>query len=175
MLKKAYLKSVVGYKDQKTYWDKRWKIGFDEKDNGEYYHRLFLQVSRILEDNGCKNVLEIGCGQARLRELPGYLGVDFSLEALKQYKLEAFLFADITKGIPLPDKCFDAAMTMAVLMHIPVKDIKKATSEISRVTKKCIILRESQLPSNQPHCFLHDYEILFRDFPGKLVFMDTKE
>ena len=175
MLKKVYLKSVVGYKDPKRYWDKRWKIRLDEKEDGEYYQRLFAGISRILEDNGCDNVLEIGCGQARFRELPGYLGVDFSLEALRRNKLEAFLYADITKGIPLPDKCFDAAMSTAVLMHIPEGRIKKATSEISRVTKKCIILMESRLPSNQPHCFLHDYEKLFRDFPGKLVLMSGSD
>lgn len=175
MLKKVYLKSVVGYKDPKRYWNKRWKIRFDEKDDGEYYQKLFERVARILDDNECRNVIEIGCGQAKLRELPGYLGVDFSLEALKQNNLESFLYADITKGIPLPDKCFDAAMTMTVLMHIPENHIKKATSEINRVTKKCIILMESRLPPKQPHCFLHDYKKLFSDFPGKLVFMNGSD
>lgn len=172
-LKRFYLKYIVGYKNPRRYWDERWKTRIDTKDYAEYRRGIFERISRILSENDCNNVLEIGCGQAWLRELPNYLGLDFSLETLKQSKLPAFLFGDITEHIPLPNKCFDAIISTAVLMHIPERDIEKAITEISRIAKKCVILQESRVQSNQPHCFFHDYENLFKKhFEGKVCFLN---
>jgi len=172
-LKRFYLKYIIGYKNPRKYWDQRWKTRIDNKDSIEFRRGMFKRISSILSENECSNVLEIGCGHAWLRELPNYLGIDFSLEALKQSNLPAFLFSDTTKHIPLPSKCFDAAISISVLIHIPERDIEKAITEISRVTKKCIILQESSVQSNQPHCFSHDYENLFKKhFEGKVYFLN---
>jgi SAM-dependent methyltransferase len=163
---------VIGYKNPAKYWDERWRLNIEPQNETEYRAGLSLQISSILFENECQTVLEIGCGQAWLRSLPGYLGLDFSVEVLKQSMLSSFLYADVTKQIPLPSKSFDAAVSLSVLMHVPKKSIEKAVAEISRVTRKCVVLRESFKPGGF-HCFCHDYEQLFRKyFDGKLCLLD---
>jgi hypothetical protein len=62
--------------------------------------KLFItELRKTMTQYDCQNILEIGCGRASLRELPGYTGLDFSLEALTSSGLDGFIFADITKHI----------------------------------------------------------------------------
>jgi hypothetical protein len=130
-----------------------------------------------MNEYGCDNIIDIGCGRAYCRELPGYLGIDFSFEGLKKSELPEFLFADMTRRIPLPDKTFDAAFVSAVLIHIPSEKIEKAVSEISRVVKKVIILNEPLYGmgdlNRKSHVFSHNLVELFsKHFSGDLVFVN---
>jgi ubiquinone/menaquinone biosynthesis C-methylase UbiE len=105
------------------------------------------------------------------------LGSDLSLEVLKQNGLTSYLVADATRGLPLPSKSFDACVSCCFLMHLNPERVSVAVSEMVRVTKRLIVLKEltkDELAGDarlKPHCFLHDYERLFKDFDGELVML----
>ena len=179
LLKRIYLKYIVGYGNPENYWNKRWQINCEvEKGSEKRRKQRFSTIKNLMQKNECENILEVGCGKARFRELPGYLGLDFSLEALKKSGLQNFVHADITKKIPLPDKNMDAVLSMWVLLHVPFDKIECAVAEISRVTKKLVVLYEpwSLKPKHsQPHCFSHNLPELFKKhFDGVIVFPESK-
>ncbi len=167
-IKELWLKYVIGYGEPQKYWNSRWKAKLPAKiSTQQVLGKEFENIRNIMEKHSCQNVLEIGCGKAILRNLPGYLGLDFSLEALKKSELTSFIYADITKQIPLPDKSQDAVLSRYVLLHIPCSEIESAVKEISRVAKNAIILREpygTNKEQVQPHCFVHNLPELFKKY-----------
>jgi SAM-dependent methyltransferase len=178
LLKHIYLKYIIGYKDPQQYWNTRWGLSLKTEMWGEGKMSLLSSVlTEMMKNHDCTNILEVGCGQANLRSLKGYAGLDFSIEALKRSKLQEFIYADISNHIPLPDKTFDAALSIAVLLHIPPNKINNAVKEICRITRKAIILYE---PINsevvlQKHNFNHDLIGLFpKYFDGYVAFMNEK-
>ena len=174
-LKELYLKYVKGYGNERSYWDSRWSLGLrNEKLTSEYQKRLIHQkILDAMKLNGCTSFLDIGAGEAMLRDVPGYLGLDFSLEAIKKSGLTEAIYADITKRIPLPDKSVDMSFAMVVFLHIPPVKIDKAISEVCRVTRKCIFLVEpkyNQQVRYQKHCFNYDLEgMIKKQFDGVVL------
>jgi SAM-dependent methyltransferase len=128
-------------KDGKDYWNARWKIDLKE-DIPNMKERTVLAntVSNELEKHDCESVLEVGCGPCPY--LKDAIHLDFSLTALKN--LDSFIYADITKKIPFPDKSVDAVFSCAVLMHMPDDSVTLAANELKRVTKKLILLHEGK-------------------------------
>jgi hypothetical protein len=179
-IKRVFLKYVTRYNNERKYWDTRWKLGLKNEDwNDDFQKRMFTLMKRVITEHGCQNILEIGCGRANLRELPGYVGLDLSLEAIKRSGLKEAVFADVTNHVPLPDKSFDAVFMRYVLLHISPSKIERAASEISRVAKKCIILYEPPYEQGkaqvQPHSFNHNLpEIFQRYFDGTIVFLNPQ-
>ena len=176
--RKLWLKYNIGYSDPQKYWDTRWEANLSaEKATGKSALEEFWLIKSLMEKYSCENILEIGCGRATLRNLPNYLGLDFSLEALKRSGLDKFIYADITKGIPLPDKSQDAILSRYVLLHVPFTQIEKTVMEMGRVAKKAIILKEPYGGNSkhcQAHCFLHNLPELFQKcFQGDLKFLDS--
>lgn len=110
------------------------------------------------------NVLEIGCGRGKLKELPGYIGLDF----VKNVK--PMVNGDIIK-LPFKNNAFDVVLSHWVLIHIPENKIVDVVKEIRRVCKYAVFLRESMKPTNQPHCFNHDFRRLFRGSGLRLYFL----
>lgn len=157
----------------KKYWDQRWKVKLDPVAPQIEVETSLRNINSIMTRYECSNILEIGCGRAEIRDLPGYLGLDFSPTVLKNNDLPHFLYADITKRIPLPDKTFDAVLSRYVLLHVPFDRIEMAVKEMSRVAKKCIILYEtwsSNPEQNGTWCFKHNLPKLFSEhFDGALV------
>lgn len=140
MLRVLYRPEKDTEKNTPRYWNTRWTLNL-QADRAEI--ELLPCVKETVERNDCKTVLEVGCGAyVPLRKLPHCTHLDFSLNALKRSGLDSFIFADITKGIPVPDDTFDASFSSACLMHIPDELIAKACYEIARVTKRLIILNE---------------------------------
>ncbi|MCK4497927.1 class I SAM-dependent methyltransferase [Candidatus Bathyarchaeota archaeon] len=94
---------------------------------------------------------------------------------MKESNLDTFIYADITKRIPLPDKSQDAVLSRHVLLHIPFSEIENIVKEISRVAKQVVILKEPIGISKkhaQPHCFSHNLPELFKEFfDGELIFL----
>ena len=176
-LKRLFLK-MLGYKNAHKYWQVHWRLSpYSSKLSLETDRKILEFVRMVMNEYECGNIIDIGCGRAYCRELPGYLGIDFSMEGLKRSELPEFLFADITRRIPLPDKIFDAALVSAVLIHIPNEKIEKAFSEISRVVKKVIILNEPAYGmgdlKRKSHVFSHNLVELFsKHFSGDLVFLN---
>ena len=181
LIKRIFLKYVIGYKREQNYWNARWRLGLknDVWDEGRRQEMIIL-LNAIMAKHECQSFLDVGCGKAALREVRGYVGLDFSIESIKRSGLKEAIFADVTNHIPLPSKSFDAAFTRTVLLHIPPSKIDKAVSEISRVTKKCLILLEpkyvSGLVQEQIHSFNHDYsKIVRRYFHEKVIFLSLGE
>ena len=89
-------------------------------------------------------VLDLGCGNGRLSELFSekkieYYGVDFSEGliniARKRYPKLNFQVADAL-NLPFPDGFFDEVFSIAVLHHIPSKELRtQFLKEIKRVLK----------------------------------------
>ena len=131
-------------KNSQRYWNTRWRLNLQhDRLTNDIRSRIRSEVEQSMVRHGCKNVLEVGCGKiVPLRELSNATHLDFSLKALKHSKLDSFIYADITNRIPVPDKTFDATFSSSCLIHIPNESIKQACVEISRVTKKVIILNE---------------------------------
>lgn len=175
-LRHLWLKYLVGYTNQQNYWNGRWK--FERSWTPQMKKDHYQEILDVMTKLKCTNILEVGCGEAELKRLPGYLGLDFSLGALKRSGLEQFIYADITRTIPLPDKSMDSVLSMAVLMHIPFEKVERATKEISRVAKKCVILKEHWGPRpdhTQPHSYTHNLPALFEEyFDGDLILLNAK-
>jgi SAM-dependent methyltransferase len=176
-IKRVFLKYVTGYRDQQKYWNSRWKLGLRDDEWTEDAQRAMVKLlENLMAEHQCQTFLDIGCGNAGLRNVHGYVGLDFSLEGIKRSGLKEAVFADITNRIPLPDKAFDAAFTRTVLLHIPPDKIERAVSEICRVTKKCLILIEPRYQPNNPkqqiHCFNHNLpELVGKYFDGDVIFL----
>jgi len=159
--RKVMLRRVVGYGNEQRYWEWRYAHGRIER-NPNYRTEMEDKVRKVMLEKGCKNILEIGCGQEALSGLPGYCGLDFSRN------IPADIHADITKRIPLPDKTFDCVFSSGVLMHIPPENIEKAVAEMSRVGK-LVILDEPQVKIQKFNCWDYDYAFLFKDTPMVMV------
>jgi SAM-dependent methyltransferase len=179
-IKRVFLKYITGYGDERKYWDTRWKLALkNEEWDSDFKQKMTALLNRVMSQYRCKSILEVGCGKANLRELPGYVGLDFSLESIKRSGLKEAIFADVTNHIPLPDKSYDAAFTRYVLLHILPNKIENAVAEMSRVAAKCIILYEPPYEPNkpqvQPHSFNHNLPEIFRKhFDGPIVFLEPK-
>lgn len=175
-LKRLWLKFVVRYSDPQRYFDNRWRLGVNtDRWNVDLTKHYYEIIGKLMKSNQCENFLDVGCGAwAALRDLPNYLGLDFSIEALRKSGLGEFIFADITNRVPLPSKSYDMIFTRSVLLHIPPGKIAKAVQEISRVAKKCIVLDEPEFEEEkklQAHNFNHNLRELFKNFDGKVIFL----
>jgi len=87
-------------------------------------------ISKYVNDN--EKVLDLGCGNGRLYELfqdktIDYCGVDFSEKlidiAKKRYPQFKFQVADAL-NLPFPADYFDKVFSIAVLHHIPSKELR---------------------------------------------------
>ncbi|MFN3301894.1 MAG: class I SAM-dependent methyltransferase [Patescibacteria group bacterium] len=102
--------------------------------------KLFL---KYIKDND--RVLDIGCGNGRLYKLlqdksVRYIGIDNSKNlieiAKKNFQLPIFQVADALE-LPFKDEEFDAVFMIAVLPHIPSKELQaKVLANAYRVLKK---------------------------------------
>lgn len=102
----------------------------------------FLLFKKFVKEKD--KVLDEGCGNGRLIEVikdlkVDYTGIDFSERLLelarKRYPNFKFVKGSIL-DLPFPDNYFDVVFSIAVLHHIPSKELReKAVSEIKRVLK----------------------------------------
>lgn len=174
---KGVLLKLKGYKNPKAYWDLRWKLKLNaEKWTPELIKKEFDLINGLMKKNDCQNILDVGCGEAKLRDLSGYVGFDFSEVSLQRSGLQNYLVGSISnKDLDVADKSFDAMMTRFVLLHIPFNQIEIAVNNMCRIAKKLIMLREpeSEVPKQTaPHCFSHNLKELFKRFDGKVVFLN---
>jgi len=99
-------------------------------------------------------LLDLGCARGYYSEviptLVGkrfkYTGSDYSdsflTAAKKKYPNTKFLNLDI-RHIRLPSKAYDVVLSGAVLVHVEVKEWKKAVKELARITKSYLILHRT--------------------------------
>jgi len=127
----------------RAYYDE-FSIGYEARRAGHVpqgYHELLDQLeSGYVERFGAdKDVLEVGCGTGLVLERIARFarsakGVDLSPGMLEKARQRGL---DVVEGsataLPFADASFDVTCSFKVLAHVP--DIKKALSEMARVTR----------------------------------------
>jgi arsenite methyltransferase len=106
------------------------------------------RISQVIQ--GCRSVLDLGCGPAtqlaqiaELNPLVQFTGVDLSAEMLanaERYVRErglgnvTFVHRDITDLASIPDRSVDGVISTLALHHLPTgDDLQKCFAEIARV------------------------------------------
>lgn len=128
----------------------KWNKFFSE---GHYiWKNPDIKIKRIvpfLKRRKVKKILDLGCGAGRHMIYLGkkgfiMIGLDFSAKALSiaQSRLEResvknyVLINHAILNLPFPDDHFDAVVSINVVHHDRIKNIRKTISEIKRVLKK---------------------------------------
>jgi SAM-dependent methyltransferase len=89
--------------------------------------------------NGCKKVLDAGCGRGEFLELNPYktkvIGVDIIKEEVKKLKEKGLdvQYADLKEKLPFKDNSFDGVLNSHVLEHLDPEEGIKMISEFKRV------------------------------------------
>ena len=93
-----------------------------------------------------RDIIELGCGAAHLARAllarhPGSRVVGLEIDERQHAKNMAApqtglrFISGVAEAIPFPDKCFDLALMLKSLHHVPVPSITKALSEVARVLR----------------------------------------
>ena len=125
----------------------------DKMIDSKMGHRDSSQLIAYIEQLSPSSVLEVGCGYGRNLLLFDssilVTGVDFTPKMLEKGKELCRNNPNITlqemdaKKLSFPDNAFDIVFTDTVLAHIPHTELPLAISEIKRVAKTAVILKES--------------------------------
>jgi len=117
-----------------------------------------------------KRLLDIGCGSGRLFSLykelmvPEVIGIDISPRAISKVKPYPNYSAQVMKveDLNFPPNYFDAAISNAVLRHIPPGT--KIAQAISNISEQCksVLLREPIMGGSRFYDFRHDCKKLFQ-------------
>ncbi len=103
--------------------------------------RMRAEYVRLLQAEGRRSVVEIGCGPGRDGEAFAaagfaYTGVDLapaSVEACRALGLDAHVGSVLE--LPFEDATFEAGWTMSTLLHVADEDLGAALAEIVRVVR----------------------------------------
>lgn len=121
----------------------------------ERFISYYYQVDSILQLEGVNSLLEIGSGNGIIsKHIPIY-GIDVTTCDFDA-NVSPDIVADV-RNMPIKDKSYDATVAFQVLEHIPFEDFEKALSEISRISKRYVII---SLPYRSSY-----FEFIFK-FPG---------
>lgn len=110
-----------------------------EYDDLESFISYYYQTRSIIEiDDNIKKVLEVGIGN---RTLTNYLlQHGFNVTTCDHAEdLHPDYVADVKK-LPFSDNEFDVSLAFEILEHIPFSDFKIGLSELTRVSKKYVII-----------------------------------
>jgi ubiquinone/menaquinone biosynthesis C-methylase UbiE len=121
------------------------------KKRGKYFfkpHPQMNKVIKLLKKEKVSKVLDLGCGSGRHAVLLAKKGFDVygmdvsqsGLKLTKKWLNELYLKARIKNAscyekFPYKDNFFDALITVQVIHHARLKDIKTCIKEIERVVK----------------------------------------
>jgi SAM-dependent methyltransferase len=130
----------------KNPWDKVFK------EHGAFFaepHEDMVQIVPLLTGKRARKVLDLGCGSGRhvvylARNRFSVYGLDSSPEGIKRTRAwlrKEGLKADVrlqsmTKPLPFKDSFFDAVISVQVIHHATLAEIRKVVKEIARVLKK---------------------------------------
>lgn len=119
------------------------------KTEGRFFPEPFPRFSeavQIFKDNGCAEILDLGCGSGRhlvhlAKEGFKAFGLDISPTGLRLTRewvdeegLEADLvLADMREPLPFRDDIFDGVLSTQVIHHARIAGVRRAISEIGRV------------------------------------------
>jgi len=139
----------------KQYWESQAKLGLDGVVSGNSDFQWQVTVNYLLRhlDFDDKKILDAGCGVGRLiptfilfSEPTEVVGLDWSEGMLEAAKLTfkdkeniSFIQAPMY-SIPKEDKYFDMTVAFTSLCHIMDDKFQDTLNELSRVTKKEIVI-----------------------------------
>lgn len=119
---------------------------YDDLDHSKRFKFLINLITKYFS---FEKFLDVGCGMGHLmRNLldKGYVGkgVEVSKDALNFYlsdlvKQKLVLSAGAEK-LPFKENSFEMVICLDVMEHLPPFDVKKAISELIRVTKRYLVL-----------------------------------
>ncbi len=119
------------YYEQASLWDH-----VDREDQ----ERIEMMAQMVPGD--VETVADLGCGSglfvAEIGKTRRAVGLDWSLEALKRFT-GAAVAGDIGET-PFRDGTFDLVTCSEVLEHLPVDDFQNAIQEITRLTKRWLLI-----------------------------------
>lgn len=128
------------------YFDGDRKYGYGGyKYNPKYWSQVSIDLINHYNLNNNSKVLDVGCAKGFLlyelkKHLPNLTieGIDISDYAIKNAKKEIKKYLRVGNAIDLPyaDRSFDLVLSIVTLHNLKKENLKKALSEISRVTKK---------------------------------------
>lgn len=111
-------------------------------------HEEMKKLTRLMKKNKIRKILDLGCGSGRhiiflAKNNFEVYGMDNSKSGLKHTKLllnKLDLKAKIKRGncfrkFPYKDRFFDAVISIQVIHHARIVDIKRCVSEIKRVLR----------------------------------------
>jgi SAM-dependent methyltransferase len=130
----------------KNPWDKVFK------EHGAFFaepHVDMAHIVQLLAGKRARRVLDLGCGSGRhvvclARNRFSVYGLDSSPEGIKMTRawmrnegLKAGLrLQSMTKPLPFKDSFFDAVISVQVIHHATLAEIRKVVKEIARVLKR---------------------------------------
>lgn len=180
-----------GYYPRK-FWD-GWSDHYSSQKAQQKIDKSQYWLLKKIEELKPKNVLEIGCGFGRnLRFLLEHLsypvvmiGFDISESMIRKAKKNlnnpVFLGCADINALPFDEESYELVFTHATLMHVSEHNIENAIREISRVTKKYLViieetywsignLRGTILKPNE-YTFIYDYPRLLSKCGLKIIEM----
>ncbi len=116
------------------------------------HHAFFREQLTPL---GAESALEVGCGYGRMLELvrtcltgrARSVGIDFGMPQLRRAYARLHpptLFAQGNAGaIPIQSNSIDLVYTVGVLMHLTPDNVPRALDEITRISRRWIVVAES--------------------------------
>lgn len=122
------------------------------KEHGAFFgqpHEDMPRVVELLKRNGSRTVLDLGSGSGRhvvylakcgfsvygLDSSPE--GIEITRNWLKQEGLAAdLMLQSMTEQLPYEDNFFDAVISVQVIHHARIADIRRIVGEMARVLKK---------------------------------------
>ena len=108
-----------------------------------YLHRRRLGLIReLVESNGCRSVLEVGCGDGFVLEAIADLDVDLAGVEISEVRVaranarapRAKVVQGDARSLRFPPRSFDVTICTEVLEHVPQPE--QAVRELERVTKR---------------------------------------
>ncbi len=128
------------------YFDGERKYGYGGYNyNSKYWSQVSIDLINYYNLDNNSKVLDVGCAKGFLlyelkKNLPDLKieGIDISNYAIQNAKKEIKKYLRVGNAIDLPyeDKSFDLVLSIVTLHNLKKDKLKKALSEISRVSKK---------------------------------------
>ncbi len=145
-----YFKAIFIYRNDVAYWEGIFTEYYrspDEKIVKYYVSPKIRLIKKYITINENHKILDVGCGNGTfsyyLNKEGKLICTDFSRSLLKKNPCKGFVFVADVHNLPIRQKIFDLVFEANMLHHI--KDLNSALEEITKVSKKYLVLIEPNM------------------------------